>query len=110
MHLFSILPPSFASAFKALCQSTIDASPEPPLWSCFDQLGFIDRYENLIASVCYEQIEKRVNETCTGEWGERKLQTIRDWMAETIVPWMIYPYAKGAKSGKQFLLKFQDKF
>lgn len=107
MHLFSILPPSFASAFKALCQSTFTSTnssgapePEPSLWNCFDQLGFIDRYENLIATVCYEQIEWRVKETCCGVWSERMLPGVRDWMANTIVPWMIHPYAKGAKTSE----------
>ena len=101
MHLFSVLPPTFPAAFKALCQSTIGTKTDPALWECFEQLGFIGRYENLISSVLYEQIERRVIETCKGVWSVSTLHTVRDWMVETIVPWMIFPYAKSAKTSKR---------
>ncbi|OCH91244.1 hypothetical protein OBBRIDRAFT_887137 [Obba rivulosa] len=116
---FSILPPSFASGFKALVASTltlIDSDtlptwahhpalayynpkrPDVPLWSAFDQLGLLDRYESLISSVCYEHIEAHIQETCAGKWGEPMLARLREWMAEKIVPWMIMPYARGARN------------
>ena len=64
----------------------------------FEVLGFLDRYENLVASVCYEQIEAHTQQTCTGNWGEQMLASLRSWMIDQIVPWMILPYARGAKN------------
>ncbi|KAI5119040.1 hypothetical protein M0805_005906 [Coniferiporia weirii] len=97
-HLFSVLPPSFPGAFKRLCESTVGSAQDHPLWMAFDVIGLLDRYENLVASVCYEQIEARTQESCTGVWSEQMLPSLREWMAEQIVPWMILPYARGAKT------------
>lgn len=69
-----------------------------PLWNAFDQLGLLDRYESLISSVCYEHIETHIQESCSGKWGEPMLARLREWMAEKVVPWMIMPYARGARS------------
>lgn len=100
-QLYSILPSTFPEAFKRLCQSTLGAEPDDDLWIAFDSIGLLDRYENLVASVCYEQIEVRVKETCVGVWNEQVLSGLRDWMAEQIVPWLIYMYAREAKTGTQ---------
>lgn len=72
------------------------------IWTHFDSLGLIDRYETLIASVCYEHIEEHVQSTCTGLWTESMLGKLREWMANTVVPWMILPYARGAKTRERF--------
>ncbi|EMD39909.1 hypothetical protein CERSUDRAFT_112157 [Gelatoporia subvermispora B] len=116
---FSILPPSFSRGFKSLIASTlvlVDSAtpptwanhpalehshprrPDMPLWNAFDQLGLLDRYESLISSVCYEHIETHIQESCSGKWGEPMLARLREWMAEKVVPWMIMPYARGARS------------
>ncbi|KAH8114497.1 Cullin [Phellopilus nigrolimitatus] len=97
-HLFAALPPTFPGAFKRLCVSTVGSVQDQQLWIAFDSIGLLDRYENLVASVCYELIETRVQETCAGIWGEQMLPSLRNWMAEQIVPWMILPYARGSKS------------
>ena len=67
-------------------------------------LGFLDRYESLVSSVSYEQIEAHTHETCTGNWGEQMLPALRAWMNEKIVSWIILPFARGAKSGLLNLL------
>ena len=91
-HVYSTFPPSFAHGFKALIASTFSlvnsSSPPPwalppepapgappsrpdlPLWSACDTLGLLDRYESLIASVCYEYIETHVVEVCRKKWDE----------------------------------------
>lgn len=109
-HVFSVLPASFAAGFKRLLAATLALStegvtPDIPasvqdsrLWPSFELLGLADRYESLIASVCYEHIEKHVMETCTGKWDEPMLSQLREWMAEKVVPWMLLPYARGAKT------------
>lgn len=74
------------------------------LWYSFELLGLVDRYESLVASVCYEHIEKHVSDTCAGKWDEPMLSKLRAWMAEKVVPWMLLPYARGAKSGKSILI------
>lgn len=38
-------------------------------------------------------------ETCAKKWDESMLTPLREWMAEKIVPWMVMPYARGARSG-----------
>src|SRR6266403_2062871 len=76
-HLFSVLPATFPGGFKKLLAATLaffteGAAPNIPasvqdskLWPSFEILGLADRYESLIASVCYEHIEAHVLETCT---------------------------------------------
>ncbi len=97
-HFFSILPSTFPSAFKALCASTLGEEEDPEMWKTFETLGLLERYENLVASVCYERIEARVKETCVREWNEPMLVTLRSWMAQYMVPWMIMPYARAART------------
>lgn len=123
-HIYSTLPPSFPRGFKQLINATFDLAakstppswmpptpaplkspvpllrPDLPLWGSLEQLGLLDRYESLISSVCYEYIEAHILETCTRKWGERMLQPLREWMTNKIVPWMVMPYARGARSGK----------
>ncbi|KZT73754.1 hypothetical protein DAEQUDRAFT_754204 [Daedalea quercina L-15889] len=124
-HVYSILPPSFSRGFKKLVNATFDLAQSPvpppwlpptppalqspvppprpdlPLWSAFEQLGLLDRYESLISSVCYEHIEAHILETCSKRWGERMLQPLREWMTNRIVPWMVMPYARGARSAEE---------
>lgn len=69
----------------------------------FELLGFLERYENLVASVCYEQIEARTQELCPGNWNEQMLPVLRTWMSNEILPWMILPYARDAKTRTFFL-------
>jgi anaphase-promoting complex subunit 2 len=109
-HLFSVLPAAFASGFKKLLAATLTfftegATPSIPvsvqdskLWPSFELLGLADRYESLIASVCYEHIEAHVLETSAGKWDEPVLVRLREWMADKVVPWMLLPYARGAKT------------
>ena len=110
-HLFSVLPATFAGGFKKLLGATLalftqGPTPDIPasvqdskLWPSFELLGLADRYESLIASVCYEHIEAHVLETCAGKWDESMLSKLREWMADKVVPWMLLPYARGAKTG-----------
>ncbi|KAH9891559.1 ubiquitin-protein ligase [Cubamyces lactineus] len=122
-HIFSIFPPSFSRGFKELIASTFDlvnASCPPPwaiprdlppteqqprpdymLWTACETLGLLDRYESLISSVCYEHIEAHVYETCAKKWDEPMLPKLREWMTEKIVPWMIMPYARGARNAEE---------
>jgi anaphase-promoting complex subunit 2 len=111
-HLFSVLPATFAGGFKKLLAATLafftegGATPDhipasvkdSKLWPSFELLGLADRYESLIASVCYEHIEAHVLETSAGKWDELVLVKLREWMADKVVPWMLLPYARGAKT------------
>jgi anaphase-promoting complex subunit 2 len=110
-HIFSVLPPSFARGIKALVSATLQRiicqSQDPQdrvLWQAFDTLNLIDRYESLIASIGYEIIESHVMETCAGEWTEPMLGTLRAWMVDNIVPWMLHPFARGATNGDSLLV------
>ncbi|KAG1780495.1 hypothetical protein EV702DRAFT_1193970 [Suillus placidus] len=107
-HIFSVLPPSFARGIKALVsatlQRTVSQSQDPQdrlLWQAFDTLSLIDRYETLIASIGYEFIESYVEETCARKWSEPMLATLRAWMIDKIVPWMLYPFARGATNADE---------
>ncbi|KAI8971172.1 ubiquitin-protein ligase [Trametes punicea] len=122
-HLFSIFPPSFLRGFKQLIASTIvlaSASNPPPwaipqdmptteqpprpdymLWMACETLGLLERYESLISSVCYEHIEAHVYGTCAKKWDESVLPKLRDWMTDKIVPWLVMPYARGARSAEE---------
>lgn len=121
-HIYAALPNTFPRGFKALIAITFNlvhttAVPEwmnnlfpppaqgtyfradAPLWAAFEQLGMQERYESLISSVCYEHIEAHIIETCEKEWDRPMLAVTREWMTDNIVPWMVLPYAKGARSG-----------
>ncbi|KAG6889653.1 hypothetical protein C0995_015769 [Termitomyces sp. Mi166 len=110
-HLFSTLPPTFTSAFKALCKSSLPSDEhdptslrearEPRLWAAFETLGLLDRYEYIVASVGYEHIEQYVLEVCTGSWEKPMLEDLRTWMSDKMVSWMLLPYARGAKSPEE---------
>lgn len=111
-HVFSALPPTFAGGFKKLIAATLEATTDPSssmapyyqdpkLWAAFEMLGLVDRYESLIASVCYEHIENHVLSTCQGRWDEPMLTILRDWMADKVVPWMLLPYARGARNAEE---------
>ncbi|KAH9841592.1 uncharacterized protein C8Q71DRAFT_737818 [Rhodofomes roseus] len=124
-HVYSILPPSFSRGFKQLVNATFEIGmspiappwlpptppalqslvpaprPDLPLWGAFEQLGLLDRNESLISSVCYEHIEAHILGTCARRWSERMLQPMREWMTNKIVPWMVMPYARGARSAEE---------
>ncbi|TFK89728.1 ubiquitin-protein ligase [Polyporus arcularius HHB13444] len=123
-HLYSSFPPSFSRGFKQLIASSFSFvnAPCPPwalppephpslppgparqdvfLWSACESLGLLDRYESLIASVCYEYIEAHVMETCAKRWHESMLTCLRGWMTDRVVPWMVMPYARGARSADE---------
>lgn len=72
--------------------------PDHNLWVAFEELGLIERYESLILSVCYEHIERHVVEACKGVWDRPVLKEMRDWMAMEVVPWLIMPYARDART------------
>ncbi|KAH0831967.1 hypothetical protein J3R83DRAFT_12856 [Lanmaoa asiatica] len=71
------------------------------LWQAFDTLSLIERHETLIASVGYEYIEAHVLQTCAGSWEEPMLPNLRAWMIHKIVPWMVWPFARGATSADE---------
>ncbi|KAH7925590.1 hypothetical protein BV22DRAFT_1010971 [Leucogyrophana mollusca] len=107
-HLFSVLPPTFAGGIKSLVAASLvhvasqpAGPPDMTLWAAFETLSLIDRYETLIASVGYEFIESYVLETCAGKWTEPMLATLRTWMVDRVVPWMILPYARGATNADE---------
>lgn len=120
-HVFSILPPEFSKGFKELIAYTFELtspetcpdwlkrlfpsqgrSPRPDLglWMAFDELGLTERYESLILSVCYEHIEAHIKETCSKVWDQQMLQPMRNWMSDVIIPWLITPYAREARTSE----------
>ncbi|KIP08942.1 hypothetical protein PHLGIDRAFT_126668 [Phlebiopsis gigantea 11061_1 CR5-6] len=121
-HVFSILPPEFSKGFKELIAYTFQVtspdtcpdwltklfpcqgkSPRPDLglWMTFDELGLTERYESLILSVCYERIETHITETCSKVWDQQMLQPMRSWMSDVIIPWLITPYAREARTADE---------
>lgn len=59
-------------------------------------LGFIDRYESVIANVGYERIERVVKEMCEGNWEKAMLADVRWWVQENVMPWLLAVYGRGA--------------
>ncbi|KAI0702276.1 hypothetical protein BC835DRAFT_1264047 [Cytidiella melzeri] len=119
-HVFSVLPRSFSQGFKSLVSTTLNpeyateppvwmhtlfppTNPPPhrwdqPLWQAFEQLGMTERYESLIASVCYEHIEVYIVNTYAKVWDRECLESAREWMSRHVVPWLLMPYAPYAKT------------
>jgi anaphase-promoting complex subunit 2 len=63
-------------------------------WTDVDVLGLLDRYESVISSVAFESIEKRVAETCPGKWDQPMLASLRLWMSQTVVQWMLEVFVR----------------
>jgi anaphase-promoting complex subunit 2 len=107
-HVFSALPPSFTVGLQTLIRWTLPPRPDsftlPPsiedgsIWTHFDTLGLVDRYESLITGVCYTHIEEHVHAECAGEFAQPMLVGLRTWMADNILPWMVLPFARAAKT------------
>lgn len=76
------------------------------VWMQFEVLGLIDRYENVIASVGYEHIEKHVLAHCTSQWSKPVMERLKGWMADNVVPWMVNVYARDAKTGAPIVTSF----
>ncbi|KAH9169016.1 ubiquitin-protein ligase [Lactarius sanguifluus] len=101
-HVFSVLPAAFAAGFKRLLAATLalfteGATPGVPA-SVQDSRLWPSRSSRACA---YEHIETHVLETCAGKWDELMLSQLREWMAEKVVPWMLLPYARGAKTAEE---------
>ncbi|KAF5336227.1 hypothetical protein D9758_014343 [Tetrapyrgos nigripes] len=105
-QLYSSLGPTFVKGFKDLIASTFPSSdPDIPsqtldasTWVIFETLGFLDRYENIIASAGYEHIEAHVLEACAGQWETPMMDTLRTWMSEKVVPWLLLMYGRDANT------------
>ncbi|KAF6754942.1 hypothetical protein DFP72DRAFT_1068086 [Ephemerocybe angulata] len=110
-RLFAALPPSFARGFKALASWCLAPEDYPPMvsasgapikidavWTEFEKLGLIERYESVISSVAYEHIERRIEETCPNNWAAPMLPEIREWMTQKVVPWMLKIFTHGVTS------------
>ena len=95
--------------FKQLCVATLvgeepSSSQNPGLWAAFEQLGLVERYEQLVASVGYEYIDKHVLEESAGNWAEPGMvESLREWMSKKIIPWLLILYARGATTRKSRL-------
>jgi anaphase-promoting complex subunit 2 len=104
------LNPEYASKPPSW-MTTLFASPDPtqhrwdqPLWQAFEQLGMTERYESLIASVCYEHIEEHIVNTYSKVWDKLCLEEAREWMSRHVVPWLLMPYAPNAKTGRYYTI------
>jgi anaphase-promoting complex subunit 2 len=99
--LSSILSGTFRDAFVALLTESVTFSAEAnaDLFRQLDILGLLDRYESLLSNVVYQQIEHKVSESCPKEWSETRLTGLREWLKETLVPWLAVPYSRGSKTG-----------
>ncbi|TFK95789.1 ubiquitin-protein ligase [Pterulicium gracile] len=110
----SILPAQHAflpstSSPLATAMSTDMSSPSqlqtqihtPTLFSAFDTLGLIDRYDSLLASVGYTFISAHISSTCARQWTKPVLPELRKWMTDVIVPWLVVGYAPGCKSAEE---------
>ncbi|KZT12088.1 ubiquitin-protein ligase [Laetiporus sulphureus 93-53] len=125
-HVFSILPPPFFTGFKEVVKFTLtladmdavpgwmteatpdnnghselSSRPDYSFWMACQRIGLLDRYESLVSSILYEQIEAHVWDTCTGKWGEPVLKDLRQWMNDELKPWMMLPFGKGAKGADE---------
>lgn len=110
--LFSILPPSFASGFKALASWALSPEDFPPadpltartpitiVWQHCETLGILGRFESIISSVGYERIERHVLETCEGNWSSPMLQELRKWTSNKVLSWLLEIYVRGQATSK----------
>ena len=117
-RLFAALPPSFSTGFKHLCEWTLSpeasssradfsssptasalpaAAPLPKsmttVWKHCEELGLIEKYESTIANVCYERIERLVQERCVKNWEKPMLEDLREWVRDNVLPWVMGVYA-----------------
>ncbi|BGP15265.1 hypothetical protein JCM10213_007046 [Rhodosporidiobolus nylandii] len=97
-HLHHSLPPSFAPALSHFLRqllrlpspsslsfstaTTSSSQPHPPIPTLAlpTLLTLLDRFDPLLFSLIYEEIEARVRAECEGKWGERKLEGLVGWL------------------------------
>lgn len=92
--LAAALPPTFGDALRFYFRQQYDTfigEPESP----FDfhdghSLGIFDRFEPLLYSLVYEEIEYRINTVCKGDWSDEGiLQQTREWLEDSVGAFVI---------------------
>jgi anaphase-promoting complex subunit 2 len=120
-HIFSALPRSFTAGLATLIRWTMSPPPEtltvvPPtitdgtIWTHFETLGLVDRYESVLTGTCYAHIEQHVRASCAGEFAQPMLVPLRSWMADNILPWMVHPFAQTARTREERMYAWRFSF
>jgi anaphase-promoting complex subunit 2 len=106
--IYSSFPATFKEAFATLMSASIYWAPErsTSLFPLLETLGLLDRFESLMSGIVYDEIEKKVAETCPKVWTVAQLSQLRDWLKQTVVPWLASPYARGAKTSRHLLILY----
>ena len=106
--LYPCFPPSFGSALYAIFEHLLavreaETSASARVVDNMHLLGLISRYKPIMLRFVYDEIEKRVQESCAGEWVESELGKTHQWFGSEIATWVrsiLYP-RRSAQGGSQ---------
>lgn len=100
--LYAILPPSFALAITAYLRHLL-LFPPPPIPSTNSSaplaiptlIALLDRYEPLLFSLIYQEIESKINTTCAGIFERPMLDDLVRWLNGEVMEWVCTFYERG---------------
>lgn len=105
--LYGILPPSFSSALTTYLRSLLHSASSVPVPSPTSPLAIptliclLDRYDPLLFGLIYEEIEKKVERDCKGEFGEPRLASLGEWLNGPVMGWVSGLYARSVEGGQE---------
>lgn len=102
--LYLILPPRFSPALTTFLRSLLHSGPSPELSQTYSSaiqtmMGLLDRYDPLLFGLIYEEIEKKVETDCKGEFEEPKLVGLLEWLTGSVLDWVSELYARPVPGG-----------
>ncbi|KAL8292852.1 hypothetical protein RQP46_000546 [Phenoliferia psychrophenolica] len=108
--LYSVLPPRFSHAFTTYLRSLLHSpsSPSSPSSSLSPHslamptlITLLDRYDPLLFGLIYDEIEKKVDRDCRGDFAAPKLAALNDWLAGGVLGWVSTIYARSVEGGQE---------
>ncbi|GAA5882042.1 hypothetical protein JCM16303_005574 [Sporobolomyces ruberrimus] len=114
--LYYLLPPRFAPSLSSFLRVLLTfphpTSSVPPSYSlAFPTLiTLLDRYDPLLFSLIYDQIESRTLSTCRGQFREKRLEGLIKWLngggGEGVMGWVTGIYEGNLEGGNEEAKKF----
>lgn len=64
-------------------------------------ISLLDRYDPLLFGLVYEEIEKKVERDCKGEFAEPRLARLLEWLNDDVLEWVSGFYATSVAGGQE---------
>lgn len=64
-------------------------------------ITLLDRYDPLLFGLIYEEIERKVDHECRGQFTEPKLAALLEWLTGGVLAWVSRIYARSVEGGQE---------